>query len=105
MEVNIHEAKTNLSRLIERVCMGDDVVIARAGRPVARLVPIGQTSRRIFGSAAGQIRFAQGWDAPMDDRELEEFLGAGSAGHEYLPVVHRRRNVKAVGSRRRHPER
>lgn len=101
MEVNIHEAKTNLSRLIERVQMGDEVVIAKAGKPVARLVRIESSGKPIFGSAAGQIIFKEGWDAPMTDQELEEFLGEGPARHEHLPVVPRRRNAKAVASRRR----
>ena len=40
MEVNIHEAKTHLSRLLERVAMGEEVIIAKAGKPVAKLVPV-----------------------------------------------------------------
>ena len=56
MEVNIHEAKTHLSRLLERVAMGEEVIIAKAGTPVAKLVPIKQTNRGFkFGSAKGKI--------------------------------------------------
>lgn len=100
MEVNIHDAKTHLSRLIERVRMGEEVVLAKAGRPVARLVRIEEPGKRVFGSAAGRILFREGWDAPLNDRELKEFLGEGSSGYQRLPVVHRRRNVKALGPRR-----
>lgn len=75
MRVNIHDAKTNLSRLIERARLGEEVVIAKAGKPVVKLVPVRKAGKRLFGSAAGQIVFHKGWDAPMSDRELEEFLG------------------------------
>jgi prevent-host-death family protein len=52
MEVNIHEAKTHLSRLLERIAMGEEVIIAKAGKPVAKLVPLGRRpKKRILGSA------------------------------------------------------
>lgn len=75
MEVNIHEAKTNLSKLIERARSGDEVIIAKAGTPMVRLVPVDRPAKRIFGSAKGLIKFKKGWDAPMTERELDEFLG------------------------------
>ena len=75
MEVNIREAKTNLSRLIERALMGDEVIIAKAGKPVVKLVAIQQPRKRVFGGAAGRIVFQEGWDAPLTDAELEDFLG------------------------------
>ncbi len=74
MQVNIHNAKTNLSRLIERAQSGEDIIIARSGKPVVKLVPIRKGRKRVFGSAAGQIKFRKGWDAPMTERELQEFL-------------------------------
>lgn len=74
-EVNIHEAKTHLSRLIERVLQGEEIVIAKAGRPVAKLVKIRPRARRVLGSAAGTIQFRAGWDAPLTDREFDEFIG------------------------------
>ena len=56
MEVNIHEAKTHFSRLLERVAMGEEVIIAKAGTPVAKLVPLEQASKkRVFGSAKGDF--------------------------------------------------
>lgn len=71
----MHEAKTQLSRLIERVLQGEDVIIAKAGKPVARLVRFQQAPKRLLGSAAGTIEFAPGWEAPMTESELQEFLG------------------------------
>ena len=75
MEVNIHEAKSTLSKLIERARSGDEVIIAKAGTPMVRLVPVDRPAKRIFGSAKGQIKFKKGWDAPMTERELDEFIG------------------------------
>lgn len=62
--VNIHEAKTHLSRLIERVEAGEEVVLARAGRPVARLVPYrGRTQPRTPGLLRGRLEVADDWDS------------------------------------------
>jgi prevent-host-death family protein len=66
--VNIHEAKTHLSRLVERVEAGDEVVIARAGRPVARLVGLGVRSKpRVPGLWKGRVHLAPDFDAPDDE--------------------------------------
>jgi prevent-host-death family protein len=63
--VNIHEAKTHLSRLVERVEAGEEITIARAGRPVARLVPYRRrTEPRVPGLWKGRIKLADDWDAP-----------------------------------------
>ena len=76
MEVNTHYAKTHLSRLIEKAILGEDVVLARAGKPVAKLVRIQAEGRkRVLGSAKGTIWYAKDWDAPMTDKEFEEFIG------------------------------
>ena len=75
MELNIHQAKTHLSRLIERALQGEEIIIAKAGKPVAKLVRFQPKPKRVLGSAAGTIEFAAGWDAPLTDQELEEFLG------------------------------
>jgi prevent-host-death family protein len=64
--VNIHEAKTHLSRLVERVEAGEEITIARAGRPVARLVPYRRrTEPRSPGLLKGQIKLAEDWDSPV----------------------------------------
>ena len=66
--VNIHEAKTHLSRLIERVEAGEEIVIARAGRPVARLVSYRTTTRpRIPGRWRDQIVIAPDFDGPNEE--------------------------------------
>ena len=76
MEVNIHEAKTHLSRLIERVMAGERVVIAKRGTPVAVLTRVrGQSKGRKLGSAAGTVTFLPGWYEPMTHKELDRFLG------------------------------
>jgi prevent-host-death family protein len=69
--VNIHEAKTKLSSLLSRVAEGEEVVIAKAGRPVARLVPVQQRSGgRKPGHYAGRGYIADDFDAPL--REIED---------------------------------
>ena len=73
MEVNIHEAKTNLSRLIERALTGEEVIIAKAGKPVVRLVRI-EVQKPVLGGARGQFTLKPGWDAPLTEDEMEEFL-------------------------------
>lgn len=66
--VNVHEAKTQLSRLLERVAAGEEVVIGKAGRPVARLVPYAETPRRRRpGRWKGQVRIAADFDQTPDD--------------------------------------
>jgi len=64
--VNVHEAKTHLSRLLERVERGDEIVIARAGKPVAKLVPIHEIQRRRpLGKYKGQIWMSEDFDEPL----------------------------------------
>jgi len=72
--VNIHEAKTQLSQLLLRISMGEEVVIARAGKPVARLVPIVSSPKpRKAGSAAGLLWISPDFDAPLPDDILDAF--------------------------------
>ena len=72
IEVNIHEAKTQLSRLIARVEQGEEVVIARAGEPVAKLVRAGRAKRsRKLGAYAGKIWIADDFDAPLDPETFD----------------------------------
>ncbi len=72
MEVNIHEAKTHLSRLIERALAGEEVIVAKAGKPVVRITPIA-VKKPILGSARGTFTLPPDWDAPMTDEELAEW--------------------------------
>jgi prevent-host-death family protein len=69
--VNMHEAKTELSRLVERALAGEEVVIARAGVPVVRLVPIVRHGKRRLGQWAGQVTMADDFDAPLSDADLD----------------------------------
>ena len=71
---NVHEAKSNLSRLLEQVERGEEVVIARHGKPVAKLVSVSRTKRRL-GSMNGLISAQSGWDAPISGEEAEEEFG------------------------------
>lgn len=72
--VNVQEAKTHLSRLLERVAAGEEIVLARAGTPVARLVPVVTAPRRP-GRGKGRIRMADDFDAPLPDQLLDAFEG------------------------------
>lgn len=74
--VNIHEAKTQLSKLIEAVSQGEEILIAKAGKPAARLVPVQLVKkRRVPGSQEGKIRIAEDFDAPLSDDVLAAFEG------------------------------
>jgi prevent-host-death family protein len=66
-EVNVHEAKTHLSRLLARVAQGEEIVIARAGKPIARLVPVEPKSRRALGQDKGLFDVPDDFDAPLPD--------------------------------------
>ena len=72
--VNVYEAKTHLSKLLVRVMAGEEIIIAKSGKPVARLVPIKKKSTaRKPGSAKGQIIMADDFDAPLPTDILEAF--------------------------------
>lgn len=77
--VNTHEAKTHLSRLLKRVAAGEEIVIARAGKPVARLVPLedGGPAREL-GFVREGLRIAEDFDAPLPEEVLRSFYGARS---------------------------
>ena len=73
-KVNTHEAKTQLSKLLARVQAGEEFVIARAGTPVARLVPIEtRIETRQPGTAAGRIRVGADFDHPLPEELLSTF--------------------------------
>lgn len=74
--VNVHEAKTHLSRLLEDVAAGEEVVIARAGKPVARLVPVDAIPRpKRLGLLRGRIKVPTDFNAPLSPEELADFEG------------------------------
>ena len=76
MEVNIHQAKTHLSRLLQRVVLGEEITIARAGVPIARLVAIeSQRSPRPMGMDRGRFTVPEDFNAPLPDELLALFEG------------------------------
>jgi prevent-host-death family protein len=74
--VNIHEAKTHLSRLVARAAEGEEIVIAKAGTPVAKLVPVARPARRrTLGLARGKIVIHADFDAPLP-KDIRRAFGA-----------------------------
>ncbi len=74
--MNIHDAKTQFSKLIELTQAGEEFIIAKAGKPVARLIPIGQEQRkRQFGLLDGAIQVPDDFNAPLPDDVLATFEG------------------------------
>lgn len=71
--VNMHEAKSDLSRLVAQAIAGEEVIIARAGTPVVRLTPLRR--ERVPGSARGTVRIAPDFDEPLPDDLLAAFEG------------------------------
>jgi prevent-host-death family protein len=72
--VNVHAAKTQLSKLLDQAEAGDEVIIARAGKPVARLVAIAPPKpTRTLGLLAGKLRLRDDFDAPLPDDVLADF--------------------------------
>lgn len=71
--VNMHEAKTHLSRLVARALRGEEVVIAKAGKPVVKIVPVEREKKeRVWGTEAGKIVIHEGFDDPLP--EFEEYM-------------------------------
>ena len=74
MIVNIQKAKTHLSQLLQRVAVGEEVIIARAGKPVARLVPVKCAGKkRVFGSAKGEFTVPDDFNDPLPN-EIEDLF-------------------------------
>ena len=79
MQVNIHQAKTHLSRLLQRVAGGEEITIARAGVPVARLVAVEpRRTPRPLGIDRGRFTVPDDFDAPLPDEVLAWFTGEKS---------------------------
>jgi prevent-host-death family protein len=74
--INIYEAKTQLSKLVEQAAAGNDVIIARGGKPVARLTRLQPPQRRIrFGLLKGKVKVAKDFDAPLPAEVIAQFEG------------------------------
>ena len=74
--VNIHEAKTTLSRLLVQVEAGEDIIIARNGTPVARLVRFQKPGKRQFGSMKGLVKLDDSFFDPLPEEELAAWEGS-----------------------------
>lgn len=76
MQLNLYDAKTRLSELVEAASHGQTVVIAKAGKPLARLGPLQPPRQRVrLGLMKGKIRIAKDFDAPLPEHILEDFEG------------------------------
>ena len=71
MQINIHEAKTQLSQLVDAAHRGETIIIAKAGKPMAKLVPLSHGPKRkvVFGLMKGQIDITDDFDAPLSEAE------------------------------------
>jgi prevent-host-death family protein len=99
MEVNVHQAKTHLSRLLQRVAGGEEITIARAGVPVAKLVAINtRAAARPLGIDRGRFTVPEDFDSPLPDEALALFEGKESADQS-------RTAKQKTGQSRRRPRR
>ncbi|MGD8336591.1 MAG: type II toxin-antitoxin system Phd/YefM family antitoxin [Desulfobacterales bacterium] len=74
ISVNVHEAKTHLSRLLERVAAGEEILISKAGKPMAKLTPLSKPQvNRVPGLDKGVIQIPDDFDAPLPDDLLQLF--------------------------------
>jgi len=75
-QVSIHDAKTHLSRLLQRVMAGEEIIIAKSGVPIARLVPIAsKKAKRTLGGYEGKVLIADNFDEPLPEEMLKLFEG------------------------------
>jgi prevent-host-death family protein len=89
---NIHEAKTTLSKLIQRALDGEEVIIAKAGKPLVHLKPVTdvepkKTSRGIVGAMEGEFWFAPDWDSPETNSEIERLMYEGDRVQPFRGVA------------------
>ena len=73
MNTSVHAAKTQLSKLLDLVEDGEDIVIERHGRPVAQLVPVRKRQRSALGAMRGQFKMTEGWERALTDEEADAF--------------------------------
>lgn len=75
MQANMHEAKSKLSQLVETALSGEEVVIAKSGKPVVKLVPYKPTTKRVFGMFKGQVTISEEFDSQDTQNEISEEFG------------------------------
>src|SRR3546814_14282022 len=85
--VGVHEAKTHLSRLLDRVIAGEEIVIDRRGEPVARLLPVATTSAPAFGSDRGAVLIPDAFAAPLPAELAPPFASFGSCPTRHRKIV------------------
>ena len=74
MNFTIHEAKTNLSKLIESACQGEEIIISKGKKPVVKIIPIAEApKKRVPGGLEGKISWAEDAFAPLTEEELREW--------------------------------
>lgn len=74
--INIHEAKTHLSKIVDEVAAGAEVIIAKSGKPMARLSPIGALTRpKKLGLLKGKVKVPDDFNAPLDEEAIADFEG------------------------------
>jgi prevent-host-death family protein len=73
--VNVHEAKTHLSRLLERAHRGEEIILAKAGKPYAKLVPLEEKRERVPGQLRGRITMTDVFFEPLPEKELKAWEG------------------------------
>jgi prevent-host-death family protein len=76
--VNLHAAKTHFSRLVDQAAAGEEIIIAKAGKPVAKLVPLtapDKQSKRRLGLLAGEAKIPTNFDTPLPDEVIDSFEG------------------------------
>lgn len=79
MLANVSEAKAHLSELLERVAKGEEIIIGKAGKPVARLVPYSPSQEpRKWGQWAGKVQMAEDFEAPLPPEIMKAFQGEGN---------------------------
>lgn len=71
----MHEAKSTLSQLVEQAERGEEIVLARAGEPVARIVPLRKGKRRVLGQWRGRVQMSDDFDAPLPPADLAVWTG------------------------------
>jgi len=77
-QVNIHQAEPQLSRLLERVAAGEEIVIAKSGKPLVKLIPFREVARQP-GRLKGKIKIGRDFDAPLPDALADAFRGEGGS--------------------------
>ena len=73
MEVSVHEAKTHLSRLLDLIDSGEQIIIVRHGKPVAEIVAPRRKAGPALGAMRGEFKLQEGWDRPLSDDEADAF--------------------------------